>query len=31
MTKASCTSELRSFVTGLRRDQDAVTAGPILP
>ncbi len=33
MTTAAASSEpaLRSFVTGLRRDQDAVTAGLILP
>ena len=31
MTAASSTPELSSFITGLRRDQDAVTAGLTLP
>jgi len=31
MTAADGLPELRSFVTGLRRDQDAVTAGLTLP
>jgi transposase len=31
MTAASSTPELCSFITGLRRDQDAVTAGLTLP
>jgi transposase len=31
MTAADTTAELQSFVSGLRRDQDAVTAGLTLP